>query len=325
MRPSSRPRFLARVAAAVAAAVLSWSSVGAATAQTTGAIEESAPTGPAVCRQCHFDRWESFQNSVHALERDRRTPAAREGCETCHGAGGAHVAGGGGRGIGGLRSFSPALPAGERNAVCLRCHSRGPLALWQGSLHDSRNVGCTDCHRLHGGNDRLLEAATEPELCTGCHLQITGQLLRPSHHPIREGKLTCSDCHNPHGTTTERLIDATTVNDKCYECHAEKRGPFLWEHAPVRESCLNCHHAHGSTHEPLLLTKRPLLCQRCHSAFGHPNVLYALSADEEAQGASPFEVQRDSLPALQMVLRSCTNCHAAVHGSNHPSGKLWHR
>ena len=287
--------------------------------------ETNAYLGPKVCQQCHFDRWESFQNSPHAIAPDRRTPAAREWCETCHGPGANHVAGGGGRGVGGMRNFSEEMPVEERNAVCLTCHSRGIIALWHGSMHESRDLACTDCHAVHGGNTKLLVEASQPRLCTGCHRQIRAQLLRPSHHPIREGKLVCTDCHNPHGTTTERLISATTINDKCYECHAEKRGPFVWEHPPVRESCLNCHQPHGSPHEPLLVVKRPLLCQRCHNVFGHPSVMWARSEGEAAQEISPFELRRIGLPALQMFYRSCTNCHVNIHGSNHPSGKFWHR
>ncbi len=149
--------------------------------------------------------------------------------------------------------------------------------------------------------------------------------MRPSHHPIREQKLLCTDCHNPHGTVTERLISATSVNNKCYECHAEKRGPFLWEHPPVRENCLNCHEPHGSTHEPLLRVKRPLLCQRCHNTLGHPSVLWARSRDEEARGLTPYELRRQGLAATMLFQRSCTNCHVNIHGSNHPSGKFWHR
>lgn len=281
--------------------------------------------GPEVCQQCHFDRFESYQNSAHSIVEDPRTPAARNGCETCHGPGGRHVGGGGGRGVGNMRNFSDAIPVEERNAVCLSCHSRGIVALWHGSIHESRQLACTDCHSIHSGHKKLLAAASQPQVCTRCHQQIRAQLMRPSRHPIRDEKLVCTDCHNPHGTVTEKLIAATSVNNKCYECHAEKRGPFLWDHAPVRENCLNCHQPHGSTHEPLLLVKRPLLCQRCHNAIGHPSVLQALSEDEAAAGVSVFELRRGGFPSAQLFNRSCTNCHVNFHGSNHPSGQYFHR
>ncbi len=298
---------------------------GAVHAQESVQASAREVLGPQVCGQCHFDRYESYQNSAHALGGDPRTPAAMEACETCHGPGGEHVAGGGGRGVGGMKTFSDAMPVEEKNAVCLTCHARGIVALWPGSVHQSRDLACTDCHDVHGGHTKLLREASQPQVCTKCHPQIRAQLLRPSHHPIREEKLVCAQCHNPHGTVTEKLISATTVNDKCTECHAEKRGPFLWEHPPVRESCLNCHEPHGSTHEPLLRLKRPLLCQRCHNALGHPSVLFARSEDEAAAGASVYELRRGGIPAAQLFYRSCTNCHVNLHGSNHPSGKLFHR
>ena len=56
-----------------------------------------------------------------------------------------------------------------------------------------------------------------------------------------------------------------TVNETCYTCHAEKRGPFLWEHSPVVDDCTNCHTPHGSTKPALLKARVPWLCQECHS------------------------------------------------------------
>ena len=86
--------------------------------------------------------------------------------------------------------------------------------------------------------------------------------------PIREGKVACTDCHNPHGSVTESLLKKDSVNEVCYTCHAERRGPFLFEHAPVRENCLNCHDPHGSINEYSLKVSRPRLCFECHS-IGH--------------------------------------------------------
>jgi DmsE family decaheme c-type cytochrome len=126
--------------------------------------------------------------------------------------------------------------------------------------------------------------------------------------PIREGKLTCSNCHNPHGSVygTESLIREASINDNCYKCHADKRGPLLHEHAPVRENCLNCHEAHGSNHEYLLKVQRPRLCAECHS-FAH--------------GGQP------GLAANQIYAfgHGCNNCHTQIHGSNHPSGAFFLR
>src|SRR5712692_5527070 len=266
--------------------------------------------GSAVCAQCHFNRFESYQNSPHSFKADPRTPASRFECETCHGAGSAHVQGGGGRGVGGLRNFGAAMPPQAKNAVCLECHTRGPVALWAGSTHADRKMACTTCHQIHGGNAKLLAQPSQPQLCIQCHQQIRSALMKPSHHPIREEKMVCTSCHNPHGTQTDKLIAANSVNEKCLECHAEKRGPFLWEHPPVRESCLNCHDPHGTSHEPMLLVRKPQLCQRCHSNAQHAGGLYALSLQDRASGRPVYG------SASQLLYRSCTNCHVMVHGSN---------
>src|SRR3546814_10429912 len=77
----------------------------------------------------------------------------------------------------------------------------------------------------------------------------SSDLNRRSHMPLPEGQLSCADCHNPHGTINATLLKTDTVNETCYQCHAEKRGPMLFEHAPVRDSCLNCHTPHGRSAE----------------------------------------------------------------------------
>ncbi len=116
-----------------------------------------------------------------------------------------------------------------------------------------------------------LAKLTEMDTCFQCHKNKRAEIWRTSHMPVREGKITCSTCHNPHGSYTEALLKEATVNDGCYKCHAEKRGPFLWEHAPVRENCLNCHDPHGSINDFMLKISRPRLCQQCHANLtGHP-------------------------------------------------------
>ena len=127
--------------------------------------------------------------------------------------------------------------------------------------------------------------------------------------PLPEGKLACNSCHNPHGSESRAMLNASSVNDVCYSCHAEKRGPFIWEHAPVRGSCLNCHEVHGSNHEALLVAPRPFLCQQCHSSRIHGARL--LASPNLASGQAP-----DS----QIIGRACQTCHLQIHGSNHPAG-----
>ena len=273
--------------------------------------------------QCHESKdyhkkeYDAFMKTPHAVKADPRTPMAKKECESCHGPGASHS---NPDNVGKIIGLGPkaSTPLEKKNSTCLECHANGKRALWKGSIHESRGLSCTNCHSNHSGNPSGLTKPTQAETCTQCHKQIKSQINKPSHHPIREGKVNCSDCHNPHGTTSEKNIIANSVNEQCYKCHAEKRGPFLWEHAPATENCLTCHTPHGSAHDKLLVAKRPYLCQRCHSNSRHPGTLYGLSTAQA--GKSVY-----SALGSRIYYRSCQNCHSQIHGSNHPSGKFFHR
>ncbi len=282
------------------------------------AAEQAEYVGSDVCKPCHIDKVEGFERGSHGIKQDARTPAAKEGCESCHGPGSAHVKSGGGKGVAGIVGLSPKAPysAEKKNALCLSCHTKGKMALWHGSTHQQRGLACSDCHNVHSGYPKNLNANSQTELCTRCHLNVKADLQKPYHHPLREDKLQCSDCHNPHGSVTEKLIDANSVNENCYKCHADKRGPFLWAHPPVVESCITCHKPHGSTHERMLVERLPYLCQTCHSNSRHPGALYAKTnpALDTYKGVD-----------YRGTYRGCLNCHSQVHGSNHPSGNYFGR
>ena len=277
-----------------------------------GGTKSAAPVdatyvGAKVCATCHAKQTEEFGHTL--MGRIGKTQKGKFDCENCHGPGSAHAKAGGGRGVGGIISFRPedeSRTAAENNTICLNCHQRGERTYWPGSTHDTRGLMCTNCHTVMKNVSRKfqLRTAFEADTCFQCHKDRRAQLFRASHMPLREGKITCSDCHNPHGAFTEALLRENSVNDNCYKCHAEKRGPFLFEHMPVRENCLNCHEAHGSTNEYSLKMPRPRLCTECH-AFGHGTT------------GGPLQVQS--------ISRSCQNCHTEVHGTNSPSGALLHR
>jgi DmsE family decaheme c-type cytochrome len=191
------------------------------------------------------------------------------------------------------------------------CHDRGKHALWDGSAHDQRQIGCVTCHSVHESKGPvLLKAKDEQSQCATCHRPITHKQMRFNHMPVREGKMTCSSCHNVHGSTNVRLLKAgTTIDESCVSCHPEKRGPFLWEHAPVAESCTTCHDPHGSNNERMLVSKQPFLCQRCHVTSRHPPTVY-----------DGF-VLKNSSNSNKIFGRACVACHQQIHGSNAPSGK----
>jgi len=300
---------------------------GIAQAQQTQPAEtsgEKTVMGTQLCSNCHLDIFNTFKKSAHGIGQDPRSPEGKEGCENCHGPGSEHAIAAGGKGVGDLVLFNDKVPAEQQNAVCLKCHTQGVVALWHSGIHEAKSLACISCHKIHSSNPKLLTHATESDTCSPCHHDIQAQLERTSHHPIREGKLQCSSCHNPHGTTTAKLISANSVNEKCYECHAEKRGPFVFEHPPVRENCLNCHEPHGSSHETLLVGRVPYLCQRCHSGSLHVGLLYTTP-----QGVPPDTAYSQQLlgviPLAQLYYRACNNCHVNIHGSNSPSGRNWHR
>lgn len=271
------------------------------------------------CTRCHdaTDKHPvlSILKSKHAVMADPGTPFADQACVTCHGASEKHMEAPedakdrapadivfGKRGAG---------PAAERNAVCLGCHEGGARMHWQGSAHQFGDLACTSCHTIHIGSDPILKTELQSDVCFNCHRNKRAETRRPFSHPLREGEMACSDCHNPHGSAGPTLLTGSTINETCYGCHAEKRGPFLWEHQPVREDCTICHRPHGSVHQALLKNRAPWLCQQCHLAQFHPSTAYSgtgLPGTTTPSGAQ------------QLLGKSCMNCHSQVHGSNHPSG-----
>jgi len=189
---------------------------------------------------------------------------------------------------------------------------------WQASVHESEDLACTSCHVVHKPS-QVLERTTQAEVCYQCHKDIRAQTHRTSSHPIREGKVVCSDCHNPHGSAGPSSLKQLSVNDNCYACHAELRGPFLWEHYPATEDCTLCHKVHGSNHPSLLARRGPQLCQQCHADVratdGRTHIRIFLDFD-----LNDPDPTRGTARGRFVVGENCMNCHSKVHGSNHPSG-----
>jgi DmsE family decaheme c-type cytochrome len=261
--------------------------------------------GDKVCLGCHSTQAAEFQKTL--MGRISMTQPGKFACENCHGPGSAHAKAGGGRGVGGIMSFEADDPRSseEKNSVCLACHERGDRTLWQGSVHEERNLACVNCHTIMKSVSRKnqLKTVWEPDTCFQCHKDRRAQMFSSSHMPMREGKIVCSDCHNPHGSVTEALLKKDSINDVCYTCHAEKRGPFLFEHEPVRENCDNCHDPHGTIQQYSLKMARPRLCNECH------NLMDSTSATQSNHAMG----------------QACENCHIAIHGSNSPNGQLLFR
>jgi DmsE family decaheme c-type cytochrome len=143
----------------------------------------------------------------------------------------------------------------------------------------------------------------EPRVCYRCHQKIEALFSLPYHHPLPEGKMTCSGCHDSHGQAHGNLNEEL-VNLVCYKCHADKQGPFVFEHPPVTENCAICHNPHGSADKGMLLQPATFLCLRCHP--GHHGDDTTLISPIPGRGRA---FQRG-------LYMNCTQCHAQIHGTN---------
>ena len=284
-------------------------------------------TGDKVCTRCHDEsesKLLSIYQTPHGVKADGRTP----GCQSCHGASEAHV-----KNAAGAETrpqvdvlYGKGADAAKVSATCVSCHQGGARMHWPGSAHQSRDVTCTNCHKVHAAHDDVRDRKTQAEVCYTCHATQRAQTHRISAHPLKDGKMACSDCHNPHGSVGPKLLIKATLNETCYTCHADRRGPFLWEHQPVSDDCSSCHTPHGSNNAPLLKARQPWLCQECHSANHAKNVYSAQNLPGAAQiTLNGTQDPGKQAPTGQLNGRSCSGCHSTVHGSNHPAGAKFNR
>jgi DmsE family decaheme c-type cytochrome len=269
------------------------------------------PKEAPVCATCHEAAHLSIAPTHHGAKND----ASGSMCQACHGDASEHLKDPAKKPPNVISKGTPA----EKTAVCMTCHGGNrQLAFWESGKHSRNDVTCSNCHNIHG--DKALHVAPytttsrpiEADTCGTCHKQVRNATLKPSHHPILEGKVKCSDCHNPHGALTPVMLKHESVNQQCYSCHADKRGPFVFGHPPVEENCLSCHTPHGSVHGKLLNEKAPNLCQDCHVTGRHPTSFYG-----SRQGwLVPETGAPNSGVSTRFIARGCVNCHNSIHGSN---------
>jgi DmsE family decaheme c-type cytochrome len=273
--------------------------------------------GNDVCKTCHANIWFNFSKNPHYKSiASGDQPPERTGCEGCHGGAKAHVEAHGGKATI-PRAFSLMQPQAILD-TCLTCHARdfGKVNIRR-SQHTLNDVVCTNCHSIHKSPvPKFLLAKVQRELCYGCHQTVRAQFSMPFKHRVNEGFMTCTDCHNPHGTfaPTWRMDDrphlvtqAVGNEEPCLKCHSDKRGPFMYEHPPVRvEGCEICHAPHGSTNARLLV--RPVtftLCLQCHNA-----------ADGYGVRNNGITLLSQTHNMLDPRYQRCTVCHVRIHGSN---------
>ena len=258
--------------------------------------------GTETCVICHEETGASFSsNPHHAIDTaERFSEWQGRGCESCHGAGAPHT-----ESLDAADIFAFKGPQRSRvNETCLSCHTgdethRGRL---MGS-HDRNGVDCLSCHGVHAASERPLLTAKSDALCSSCHVSERAAFNRPFRHRLQEQAIACVDCHNPHGGLPGPPVRRVSANEPvCLKCHADKRGPFPFEHAPVRlEPCSTCHEPHGSSN-PRMLVRHDVsqLCLECHAGSlstlgGFPPAFHDLRSAR---------------------FQNCTVCHSKIHGSH---------
>ncbi|MBU0681376.1 MAG: DmsE family decaheme c-type cytochrome [Proteobacteria bacterium] len=261
----------------------------------------------------------SFDASTMGVQLKKESGMPLVDCESCHGPGSLAIKGlspelveeNAKQGIKTACDFKSLidlknLPATAQSLICLKCHTANAtfnLHNWNAGPHAVNEVSCFECHDIHAGPDLKVTPLASGKLCFSCHKSAQAQFSLPSHHPVKEGRVFCVDCHSPHGGFADQGLLQDSVKETCVLCHPEKRGPFLYEHADVTEDCLNCHTAHGSVNSKLLNAREPFLCLQCHE--GH-RLNTSAGASISADRARAFYTR-------------CSDCHSTLHGSDVPS------
>jgi DmsE family decaheme c-type cytochrome len=269
----------------------------------------SAFAGSETCGVCHEDIANAFAKSPHhVVETDKRRGWEGKACEGCHGPAQKHTESASAEDI---RNPSK-LVAAATDKICLTCHLNQPTHVGRlQSSHARNQVACTTCHQIHAKEPIGLvvrKAEGVNELCSGCHTNVWAQFQRPNHHKLPEEAMSCVDCHNPHGTIRSPMLQSFAANEPgCFTCHGDKRGPFTYEHAPVRYGgCATCHESHGSAN-PRMLVRQEVryVCLECHVNLPASN------------GTRIIGVVPPSFHDLRSpVYQNCTVCHQKIHGSH---------
>jgi DmsE family decaheme c-type cytochrome len=274
-------------------------------AKASPGAQASSPSdyvGSEVCMTCHADVYKGWEKTPHwKTTLDTKGGPSHQGCEGCHGPGAAHVAGGGDKSKIFIFSGHSTKKIDDR---CMTCHASDSEHMnATNSLHRQNDVSCVSCHSPHHAETKeFLLVKAQPQLCYTCHLQQKPQFEMPFHHRVNEGLVQCTDCHNPHGTVGPKQVRTSSTQDAvCFKCHADKQGPFVFEHAPVKvEGCSSCHSVHGSPNAHMMkVSNVNILCLQCHTA----------SSFSSAPGTPSFHNQATQFQA-------CTLCHTQIHGSN---------
>ena len=285
----------------------------AAAAKPVASTKPATYVGSEACGTCHEDIGKALLKSPHGAV-DAMGAAGLKGesfkgkvCESCHGPGSNHV-----ETLSALDIRNPAkLSPAEVDRTCLTCHRNQPTVSGRLEASHARNsIACTTCHSIHGPGQLVTRKPAELNAkCESCHIDVKASFAEPFGHRVPQNAMTCVDCHNPHGTFKPGLQRMASANEPgCMNCHGDKRGPFAFEHAPVREEgCQSCHMPHGSQNAKMLIRQEVrLVCLECHANLPVPNTSGIVT------GVVPPAFHDMTSPRY----RNCTVCHQKVHGSH---------
>lgn len=258
-----------------------------------GSAAAASPEPANPCRACHLDP-------------GLKAPVNHSQCQVCHRDAAEHMTNPG--------EVKPtkAIPT----ETCLACHASGNghakdanRMNFAFSEHNKAGVACRDCHGIHNpkvatqANVGDVKMDKNARLCATCHQDVLARFSMVSHHPLREGGVTCVGCHQPHDGKQTALGART---EQCTKCHQGVRGPHVFEHPPAAEDCTNCHNPHGTPNRRLLEVAQPMLCLQCHS----------LATQRHGATGTGAVAQAGTDRISGAVLRNCAACHGAIHGSS---------
>jgi len=232
-----------------------------------------AYAGSKACEECHPTIYQSFQLTEHALLTMGGPNVQNAGCESCHGPSAKHAEDGG--------------------------ETKPAYTFAVGRPMDNS----------FGANPAMPGPRAVEKVCYECHADVRGQFNLASHHPVPEGKMSCTVCHPPHrnisaiGSMTMARSRAalTAQDDNCLACHPAQRGPYVFEHEAMHEGCTTCHRSHGSVNDKMLVARDSNLCLKCHF--------------QQAVGGQIRIGGADHTVRIQQGTCWTAGCHEAVHGS----------